>query len=93
MNKAFKIIAVLEGISYIVLFFNMLVIKKIANDLYHNLLFPIGLAHGLLFVFYVLLAVMLKIENQWSMKRFLLVILASLLPFGTFYAEKKGLYK
>lgn len=93
MLKLFKIVGFLEGVSYLILFFNMLVIKNINIDLWKILLFPIGMAHGLLFVGYVVLAIMLKFEENWSMKKFFLIFIASLLPFGTFYSEKHWLPK
>ncbi len=91
MLKLFKITAILEGISYLVLFFNMLVIKPSNLDLYKQLLFPIGMAHGVLFIGYVLLAIFLKSSQKWSVPVFGLILVASLLPFGTFYVEKKYL--
>lgn len=93
MLKLFKIVGFLEGVSYLILFFNMLVIKNINIDLWKTLLFPIGMAHGLLFVGYVVLAIMLKFEENWSMKKFFLIFIASLLPFGTFYSERHWLPK
>lgn len=89
MTKLFKFIAIAEGISYLVLFFNMLVIKPNHSELYKTLLFPIGMAHGLLFIGYVLMAIMIKNDQQWNFKEFVIVQLASLLPFATFYVEKK----
>lgn len=93
MLKFFKIIAYLEGLSYLVLFANMLVIKNININLYKNLLYPIGMAHGLLFVLYIVLAIYLAIEYKWSLKKFFLIFIASLLPFGTFYSEKNWVNK
>jgi len=89
MTKLFKFVAVAEGISYLVLFFNMLVIKPNDLVLYKTLLFPVGMAHGLLFMGYVLLAILIRDEQKWSLKDFFIVQLASLLPFATFYVEKK----
>lgn len=91
MTKLFKFVAIAEGISYLVLFFNMLVIKQLKPELYKTLLFPIGMAHGLLFISYVVLAFIIWKKQQWAIKEFLLVQIASLLPFGTFYIEKKYL--
>lgn len=91
MTKLFKFIAIAEGISYLVLFFNMLVIKRINPELYKTLLFPIGMAHGILFISYVALACMIWKSQKWNLKEFLIVQVASLLPFGTFYVEKKYL--
>ncbi|AWA30604.1 hypothetical protein HYN48_11170 [Flavobacterium magnum] len=91
MLKLFKAIAILEGISYLVLFANMLFVKNNNPELYHTLLFPIGMAHGVLFISYIILAIMLKIELEWPMKKFVIIGIASLLPFGTFYIDKKYL--
>lgn len=93
MLRFFNVIAILEGISYLVLFFNMLVIKNLNIELYKSLLYPIGMAHGLLFVLYMILTIMLTIELKWSFKKFLYISVASLLPFGTFYSEKHWVNK
>lgn len=87
--KSFKLIAVLEGISYLVLFGNMLLIKPFFIDLYQTLLYPIGMTHGVLFIAYVLLAFLVTPKLKWSLKTLAIVLLASLLPFATFYVERK----
>ncbi|HSD05691.1 DUF3817 domain-containing protein [Flavobacterium sp.] len=91
MLKLFKIVAILEGISYLVLFSNMLFIKPNHLELYKTLLYPIGMSHGVLFIGYVLLAFLLKKSQKWDLKTFGLILIASLVPFGTFYIEKKYL--
>lgn len=91
MLKFFKIIAILEGISYLALFANMLFIKPNNMELYKTLLFPIGMGHGILFIAYLILATMLKFELDWSWKKYGIIAIASVLPFGTFYIEKKYL--
>jgi integral membrane protein len=89
MVRIFKNIAILEGISYLVLFANMLLIKPNDIVLYKTLLYPIGMTHGLLFIGYVLLAVVLKKSQNWNFKTLLVVLTASLLPLATFFVEKK----
>lgn len=91
MIKLFKIVAFLEGISLLVLFSNMLIVKPINMALYKSLLFPVGMAHGLLFLAYIALATMFKIERNWDFKKYFLICIASVLPFGTFYIEKRYL--
>jgi integral membrane protein len=91
MNKIFKIVAVLEGVSYLLLFANMLFIKPNIPSLYKILLFPIGMAHGLLFMSYIILAILLKFGENWDWKKFIIILVSSILPFGTFYVEKKYL--
>lgn len=91
MIKFFKIIAILEGFSYLFLFANMFITKNIDLDLYKSILFPLGMAHGVLFIAYLILALLVKIKVKWSLSTFLIVCAASLIPFATFYVEKKYL--
>lgn len=49
----------------------------------------VGPIHGLLFVLYIVLAFMLRSEEKWDNKKFFIICLASVIPFGTFYIEKK----
>jgi integral membrane protein len=91
MFKIFKVTAILEGISYLVLFSNMLFIKPTHFELYKSLLYPIGMSHGVLFMGYVLMAFLLKSAQKWDLKNFSMILIASVLPFGTFYIEKKYL--
>ncbi len=91
MLRLFKTIAILEGISYILLFANMLIIKPNYIDVYKQLLYPIGMSHGVLFIGYIFLAILLQASIKWDLKTFGIILRASLLPFGTFYIEKKYL--
>jgi len=93
MVAFFRIIAFLEGISYLVLFANMLFLKPNNPELYQTFLFPVGMTHGMLFILYIALAFLVKSILKWNTKTFLIVLLASIIPFGTFYIEKKYLKK
>lgn len=89
MIKIFKITAISEGISYLVLLANMLFIKPTNIVLYKTLLSPVGMTHGLLFIGYLYLAFMIKSQQKWSFKDLAVVLLGSLIPFGAFFIEKK----
>ena len=89
MLKLFRATAILEGISYLSLFAFSMPLKYWADILEPNKV--IGYAHGGLFILYVILAAMFCWERKWSIKRFLILFIASLLPFGTFYIDKKYL--
>jgi integral membrane protein len=91
MLKIFKVTAILEGISYLVLFSNMLFIKPTNLALYKTLLYPIGMSHGILFIGYIILAILLKKSQKWDFKNFSIILIASLIPLGTFYVDKKYL--
>lgn len=89
MVNIFRITAFLEGISYLVLLFVAVPIKYLNGDPQYVKL--LGMPHGLLFVAYIVLAIWLKPDFKWSKKDFIIVLLASVIPFGTFYVEKKYL--
>lgn len=91
MTNIFKFTAISEGISFLLLLANMLFNKTTNPALYKSLLFPIGMAHGILFMAYILLATMVMKKQRWSFKDLAIVLLASFIPFGTFYIEKKYL--
>jgi integral membrane protein len=42
-----------------------------------------------LFIVYVVLLASVVIKYKWSFKKAILAFLASFVPFGTFYADKK----
>ena len=83
----FRKIAVLEGISYILLLFIAMPLKYWAD-------MPLavkytGWAHGLLFVLYIAAFVMAWMESKWSVGKSALIVGASLFPFAPFYVDKK----
>lgn len=83
----FRFIALLEGISFIVLLFIAMPLKYLAN-------LPMGVkmvgwAHGLLFVLYIVALLQVMFVNNWSMKKGILAFIASLVPFGTFILDSK----
>ena len=85
----FRIVAFLEGVSYILLLFIATPIKYLfGNPDYVKLL---GMPHGLLFMLYVIIAFILKKDMKWTNTQFGLILLASLIPFGTFYIDRKYL--
>ena len=89
MIKSFRTIALLEGLSLLALLFFAMPMKYITeNPIYVK---NIGMAHGLLFILYIAFAILIKNEQKWTFKTFLIVCLASVIPFGTFYIEKKYL--
>ena len=87
MTLIFRITAFLEGISYLLLLGIGVPLKYLFdNDTWVKAL---GMPHGLLFVGYLIVAFLIKDDQKWSNKTFALVCLASVIPFGTFWVEKK----
>ena len=87
MKSLFRIIAFLEGASYILLMSVGLYFKyQLGDPGYVKLL---GMPHGLLFISYLILAFLIKDYEQWGDKDFRIILLASIIPFGTFYVDRK----
>jgi len=89
MLNIFRLVAFLEGVSYILLLGIATPIKYFGNDPQYVKL--LGMPHGLLFVAYIAFAVLLRQDMKWNKQEFGFVLLASILPFGTFYIDKKYL--
>lgn len=85
----FKITSILEGISYILLLFVGVPFKYIGQN--EMLVKSLGMPHGILFMVYIILALWLRSKMNWQSKTTLIVLIASILPFGTFYIHKKYL--
>jgi len=89
MKTAFRIISFLEGVSYLLLLFIATPIKYIqGNEAYVKML---GMPHGILFMLYIVLAIVLRNEMKWNSKSFTIILLCAIITFGTFYVDKKYL--
>ena len=89
MKNIFRIISFLEGISYLLLLFVAVPIKYFQGDTSYVKM--LGMPHGVLFMLYLVFAVVLKRKMNWNLKALGIISLASILPFGTFYVDKKYL--
>ncbi|MCR1024932.1 DUF3817 domain-containing protein [Cellulophaga baltica] len=89
MLKIFSLTAILEGISYLLLFGVGMPLKYLAGMPEPNIY--IGYAHGFLFIAYCALAVLFSYERKWGLKRICILLVAALLPFATFYIDRKYL--
>ena len=82
-----RIIAFTEGLSFLILLGIAMPLKYIADI--PQAVRVVGMAHGVLFILYVVLLIQVAIERSWSFKISFFAFLASLIPFGTFYADAK----
>ncbi len=80
-----RIVAFLEGCSYLLLGVTMILKYKYAMPQPNYI---VGLAHGLLFVLYVVLLIQVSFLHKWGIVKIFWAFMASLIPFGTFYADK-----
>lgn len=87
--RVFRWISSLEAISFLLLLGIAMPLKYIWNT--PDAVSVIGMAHGVLFVLYLLLAFYVGEQLNWTTKTLLIVMFCAILPLGPFYAERKYL--
>jgi len=81
-----RIVAFLEGCSFLALGFTMILKYKYALPLPNYI---VGMLHGILFILYLILVLQVAYIKKWKIITIFWAGIASLIPFGTFYADKK----
>ena len=82
----FRIIAFIEGCSYL-LFGLTMPLKYLYQIPQPN--YVVGVIHGVLFLLYMGLLLYVAIVDKWKLPTIIIAFIASLIPFGTFIADKK----
>jgi integral membrane protein len=82
-----RLVGFLEGVSFLLLVGVAMPLKYMAGD--PRAVRIVGMAHGILFLAYVAVILQAHLEYRWPAKRSGLLLLASLLPFGPFVADRK----
>jgi len=85
--RQFKIVAILEGVSFLVLLGIAMPLKYIFDLPASTEV--VGMAHGILFIAYVLMVVIIRKQLNWNLKTTALALTASVLPFGPFVVDRK----
>ncbi len=83
----FRIIAFTEGVSFLLILFVTMPLKYVWDIPEPNKI--IGMAHGLLFILYVMAVFQLKVNYIWPKRKMMLALLGSIIPFGTFYVTAR----
>lgn len=79
----------MEAISFLVLLGIAMPLKYIWDK--PEMVQTVRMAHGVLFILYVVGAFVMYRKFKWTSKILGIVVLCSVLPFGPFYAERKYL--
>ena len=82
----FRKISIAEGISLLMLLFIAMPLKYLLDM--PTAVKIAGWIHGLLFIVYVSVLLVLQVSKRWSFLFFVSAFAASLLPFGTFILDK-----
>jgi integral membrane protein len=85
-SRLFLPVSLAEGVSFLVLLLIAMPLKYFAN--LPQAVMVVGMLHGLLFIAYVILALMVRGELGWGARRLLWVLVQAVLPAGAFFAER-----
>ncbi len=85
--KQFRMAAYIEGWSFIILLFVAIPLKYIMGILIATKI--VGMIHGVLFIWFLLALGSARAQTNQDAKFVLTSIIASLVPFGTFFLDKK----
>lgn len=84
---AFRLVSLIEGTSYLVLMFIAMPLKYAADLPFAVRV--VGMAHGVLFVLFVITLLRAGIDREWQFTRWVKLFVASLVPFGFIYIERQ----
>lgn len=76
MIRCFRVISLLEGLSF-------LAILSISFGLLsRDFVFMVGMGHGVLFMLYLFLSLIVSNKHEWSSRIWLALFIASIVPFA-----------
>jgi len=83
----YRVMAYIVGVLLVVLVFIGMPLKYIGDV--PQVVAVVGTAHGFLYMVYLVTALELAIRRRWSIVKILVVFAAGLVPFLTFYVERR----
>jgi integral membrane protein len=84
--RLIRLIAFTEGVSFLVLLLVAMPLKYMAGlPLAVRI---VGMAHGVLFIVFVLMLVWVSIARAWPARRWMLAFVSSIVPFGMLFFDR-----
>lgn len=83
----FRLLSFTEGVSFLLLLGIAMPLKYFAGI--PEVVEVVGMAHGVLFILYVMAAFHLMLDKRWSFTWFAAAFVAAVLPFGPFVLEAR----
>lgn len=91
MFNYFRVISLLEGLSFLA------ILSVSFGVLSRDFVFILGMAHGVLFMLYLLLSLIVTHKQQWSLPIWLSLFIAAIIPFAfigvEIFLSRKSQYK
>lgn len=81
MLRFFRVLSIMEGLSFLTIL--SVSIGLISRDF----IYPIGMLHGILFLLYVLVSLIVCHVQKWALTVWLPLLMAGLIPFGFVFVE------
>ena len=85
--KILRIVGFVEGLSLILLLFFAMPMKYLLDQSIY--VKYIGMGHGILFIVYLLVLLIVSHRMKWPLSIFVMGLVASILPFGPFLFDVK----
>ena len=85
--KTLRLVGLLEGISFLLLLFIAMPMKYMFQN--PILVKYVGMGHGVLFILFLVVLFVVCEKQKWSIKMFILGLIASILHFGPFVFDHK----
>ena len=87
MLETFRTLSLIEGISLLTLFFVAMPAKYFLGV---PVIVPlVGTTHGLLFLSYLVMSLLVSHRHNWSLIKWIVVLFAGLIPFACFVLERR----
>lgn len=86
MLKFFRLLSLVEGLSLITLLFIAMPAKY---QFGHDFVWPVGMAHGVLWLAFVLGSLVVSHLQRWSVLAWLGALVCSVLPFGFILLDRR----
>ncbi len=86
MLKTFRTLSLIEGLSLLTLLFIAMPAKY---QFGYDFVWQVGMTHGVLWLAYVTLSLPVSHKQNWSVMYWMMVLLASIVPFACFFLDRK----
>lgn len=85
--KTLRVLGFIEGLSFLLLLFVAMPVKYMLGN--PILVKYVGMGHGVLFVAFLVVLLVVCEKQKWSISIFIMGLLASILPFAPFAFDLK----
>lgn len=86
MLKFFRVLSLVEGLSLVTL---LLIAMPAKYQFGYDFIWPVGMAHGVLWLAFVLASLVVSHLQRWSVPVWLLALACSVVPFGFVLLDRR----